>query len=99
MFSVDYASGVVQDLAQLRAFERARILDHIEEQLTQQPAQETRNRKLLPGLKPPWDQELPVWELRVGEYRVFYDVDDTGRLVTVRAIRRRPPHATTEEIL
>jgi hypothetical protein len=60
-FSVDYASGVAQDLAGLRAFERARILDHIEEQLTQQPAQETRNRKLLPGLKSPWDQELPVW--------------------------------------
>lgn len=75
-----------------------RILDQIEEQLTVQPTQKTRNKKLLPGLKPPWDQELPVWELRVGEYRVFYDVDDADRVVTVRAIRRKPPHATTEEI-
>ncbi len=76
-----------------------RILDQIEEQLTVQPTQKTRNKKLLPGLKPPWDQELPVWELRAGEYRVFYDVDDADRVVTVRAIRRKPPHATTEEIL
>ncbi len=99
MFFVDYASGVAQDLAGLRAFERARVLDQIEEQLAEQPTQETRNKKLLPGLKPPWDHELPVWELRVGEYRVFYDVNDTERQVTVRAIRRKPPHATTEEIL
>ena len=42
---------------------------------------------------------MPVWELRVGEYRVFYDVDDTEHVVTVRAIRHKPPHATTEEIL
>ena len=99
MYEIDYAAGVAEDLAGLRAFERARILDEIEEQLTEQPTQETRNKKLLPGLKPPWDQELPVWELRAGEYRVFYDVDDAERLVTVRAIRRKPPHATTEEIL
>ena len=99
MFLVDYARGVAQDLVGLRAFERTRILDQIEEQLTHQPAQETRNKKLLPGLKPPWDQELPVWELRVGQYRVFYDVDDTQHLVTVRAIRRKPPHTTTEETL
>ena len=99
MFFVDYSAGVAQDLAGLRAFERARLLDQIEEQLTVQPTQKTRNKKLLPGLKPPWDQELPVWELRVGAYRVFYDVDDAERVVTVRAIRRKPPHATTEEIL
>lgn len=99
MYSVNYAAGVAQDLAELRAFDRTRILDQIEEQLTQQPTQETRNKKLLPGLKPPWDQELPIWELRVGEYRVFYDVDDTEHVVTVRVIRHKPPHATTKEIL
>ena len=47
-----------------------------------------RERKLLPGLQSPWDQELPIWELRVGEHRVFYDVQEQARVVTVRAIRR-----------
>lgn len=60
---------------------------------------QTRNRKLLVGLRPPWDQELPVWELRVGDYRVFYDVQEQPSLVTVRAIRFKLPHKTTEEIL
>lgn len=45
----------------------------------------------------PYDRRF--WELRVGEYRVFYDVQEQARLVTVRAIRLKPPHKTTEEIL
>jgi hypothetical protein len=32
-------------------------------------------------------------------YRVFYDVDDAAGRVIVRAVRRKPPHKTTEEIL
>jgi mRNA-degrading endonuclease RelE of RelBE toxin-antitoxin system len=54
---------------------------------------------LLRGLHPPWQHLEPVWELRVGEYRVFYDVDEASKLVMVRAVRHKPPHATTEEIL
>jgi len=41
----------------------------------------------------------PVWQLRVGEYRVFYDVDREEMAVYVRAVRLKPPHKTTEEIL
>lgn len=99
MFIIEYAEGVAEDMVVLRAFERTELLDRIEEQLRHQPTQETRNKKMLPGLRPPWDAVLPVWELRVGEYRVFYDVDDLGHRVIVRAIRRKPPHRTTEEIL
>lgn len=46
-----------------------------------------------------WDAVLPVRELRVGECRVFYDVDEAEQRVTIRAIRRKPPHSTTEDIL
>jgi mRNA-degrading endonuclease RelE of RelBE toxin-antitoxin system len=99
MFAIHYAEGVAEDIASLRAFDRSRLLDRVEQQLSHQPTLETRNRKLLPGLKPPWESMLPVWELRVGQYRVFYDVDDALQQVTVRAIRRKPPHRTTEEIV
>ena len=34
----------------------------------------------------------PVWELRVGDHRVFYDVDAEILVVIVRAIRRKPSH-------
>jgi len=99
MFTIEFATGVAEDLAGLRAYDRRRILDRIDEQLAHQPVQRTRNRKPIVGLTPPWEQEQPIWELRVGEHRVFYDVDEAARRVVVRAIRHKPPHKTTEEIL
>jgi mRNA-degrading endonuclease RelE of RelBE toxin-antitoxin system len=99
MFTIEYAKAVAEDLANLRAFDRKQLLDHIDEQLTHQPTQETRNKKILIGLVPPWEHEEPIWELRVGEHRIFYDVDEEAERVIVRAIRHKPPHKTTEEIL
>ena len=99
MYAIEYDEDVVDDLDDLRAHQRERILDEIEVQLFHQPTQQSRNRKRLPGLKPPWEQVEPVWELRVGEFRVFYDVDETAGIVKIRAIRHKPPHKTTEEIL
>jgi mRNA-degrading endonuclease RelE of RelBE toxin-antitoxin system len=42
---------------------------------------------------------MPVWELRIGDFRVFYDIDVEGLVVTVQAIRLKPPDRTTEDIL
>lgn len=99
MYSIKYAEDVWEDLSELRAFDRSELLDRIEKQLLHQPTQETRNKKILAGLTPPWKDVLPVWQLRSGEFRVFYDVDEQDKCVTVRAIRRKPPHATTGQIL
>ena len=99
MYAIEYAEDVADDLANLRAYERAQILDRIEVQLTHQPTQQTRNKKILVGLVPPWEYEEPVWQLRIGQYRVFYDVDEAVSVVIIRAIRHKPPHKTTEEIL
>ena len=51
----------------------------IEAQLSHEPLLETRNRK---RLRP---NPLAPWELRVGNIRVFYDVQEPG-IVTVVAI-------------
>ena len=99
MFTIEYDEDVVNDLDDLRAHNRKRILDEVEAQLFHQPTPQTRNRKLLPGLEPPWEHAEPVWELRIGEYRVFYDVDEIAQVVKIRAIRHKPPHKTTEEII
>jgi len=98
-YLIDYAEGVEGDLAVLRTYDQARILDKIDEQLIYEPARETRNKKMLVGLVPPWDYIEPAWELRVGEYRVFYDVDEKTLTATIRAIRFKPPDKTTEDIL
>jgi mRNA-degrading endonuclease RelE of RelBE toxin-antitoxin system len=99
MYRITYSSAVADDLKSLGAPERSRILDEVEVQLTYEPSRETRNRKILVGLVPPWEHVPPVWELRVGEYRVFYDIDEKAKLVMVRAIRHKPPHKTTGEII
>lgn len=99
MYSIEFSEGAVEDLQRVRSFEHGQILDVIEEQLKYEPTAETRNRKLLSGLTPSFEAVPPVWELRVGDYRVFYDVDEEEKRVYVRAIRRKPPDKTTEEIL
>ncbi|THJ25201.1 MAG: type II toxin-antitoxin system RelE/ParE family toxin [Nitrospira sp. CG24E] len=93
------ARGVEHDLKTLSAFHRNAILDAIERQLALEPNKSSRNRKVLIGLVPPWTAELPIWELRVGSYRVFYDVADEEQVVYIRAVRKKPAGQTTEEIL
>ncbi|MBN1671375.1 MAG: type II toxin-antitoxin system RelE/ParE family toxin [Kiritimatiellae bacterium] len=99
MYEIRYSPSVSEDLNELKAFLRRQILDMVDEQLSHVPTRETRRRKLLHGLIPPFDADPPVWELRVGEYRVFYDVDEVERVVYVRAVRHKPPHKTTEDVL
>ena len=76
MFDIRFSDGVAEDLMAVPAHQRPRILNRIDVQLSQQPSNQTRNRKPLIGLIPPWEHIAPVWELRIGDYRVFYDVDE-----------------------
>ena len=73
--------------------------DNIIKQLKHEPNVQARNRKTIVGLVPPWQYVEPIWELRIGEYRVFYDIDEYTSTVIIRAIRQKPQHKTTEEIL
>jgi mRNA-degrading endonuclease RelE of RelBE toxin-antitoxin system len=98
MFEIRFAEGALDDLEAVPHFQRGRLLDAIERQLSTAPTSPSRNRKELAGLIPPWDHARPVWELRVGEYRVFYDVDAEGAVVIVQAIRRKG-RKTTKDIL
>ena len=98
MFAIRFGNDAVAEIAGLRAAERGRLLDAIEKQLSHEPAKTSRSKKMLSGLVPPWEQVQPVWQLRVGDLRVFYDVDESGRIVIVRAVRRKE-RKRTEEIL
>lgn len=99
MYEIRFARDVQKDLTALPAYHRARVIEAIETQLLDAPTTPTRNRKLLVNLIPPWTAEPPIWELRVGNYRVFYDVSEADAIVYVRAIRSKPQGRTTEEIL
>lgn len=67
-YTIEVTEEAKRDLSYFTAHERKRILQGIREQLSHEPLQETRNRKKL--------RENPIapWELRIGKYRVFYEV-------------------------
>jgi len=99
MFDIRFEIEALAELDRLQAFDRARIIDEVEQNLRVEPLVESRRKKVLRGLIPPWHQVGPVWQLRVGDFRIFYDVDEENAKVIVRAVRRKGPHRTTEEIL
>jgi mRNA-degrading endonuclease RelE of RelBE toxin-antitoxin system len=98
VYTIEFVEAAIREITRLRATERAQILDEIEEQLSHEPATETRRRKLLMGLEPPWESLRPVWQLRVGHWRVFYDVDENVKSVIVRAVRKKGRKLTEETL-
>jgi len=79
MFDIDFSPDALQDLLWFRQAEQVTICTAIEDQLRHQPNVETRNRKRLrPG-------HLSEWELRVGKFMVFYDVNaEESKVIVVR---------------
>lgn len=69
-YQIEFAKAVKAHLEVLTAAQRSRVLDALERQLTNEPLKETRNRK---PLRP---NPIAPWELRAGDLRVFYEVND-----------------------
>lgn len=80
MFRIAFTSSALDDTQWFRKREQKVILDNTEEQLTYQPNVETRNRK---KLRP---NQVAEWELRIGQYRVFYDVEADMNTVEVNTV-------------
>jgi len=98
-YTVVVRSPAKAEIDALRVFDQRKITNAIRANLIHDPRTETRNKKLLKGLVPAFEHELPVYELKVGEYRVVYDVNDEKHAVFVRAVRRKAGGMTTEEIM
>lgn len=79
-YSVEFSEDAEHHLSLLTARDRGIILDAVERQLADDPTVATRNRKFL---RP---NPLASWQLRVGEFRVFYNVDTDQETVIIVAI-------------
>jgi mRNA-degrading endonuclease RelE of RelBE toxin-antitoxin system len=80
-YRIDYSPDAEGHLRALTARQRSIVFDTVDEQLGEQPAVETRNRK------PMRPNPIAPWELRIGSLRVYYDIaDEPDKLVTVLAI-------------
>lgn len=98
MFAVEFDADALDELDVLRSADRVRIVSEVRRHLVHDAVVPSRKRKMLVGARPTWNQVGPVWQLRVGDFRVFYDVLDDKRLVIVRAVRKKEAR-TTKEIL
>lgn len=76
-WEVEFSDDAIWHLRGLTARERNVGLDAIEEQLTTEPTTATHHRK---PLRP---NPLSAWELRVGDHRVFSNVEEDRAAVLI----------------
>lgn len=80
-YTITYTEEALGDLQYFRKPERQFILDEIDRQLSYEPTVVTKNRK---QLRP---NQLGEWELRIGKYRIFYDVIEHDGTEVVRIVK------------
>jgi mRNA-degrading endonuclease RelE of RelBE toxin-antitoxin system len=77
-FEIEVTRQAEHDLDAIRPYYRQQIFDGLETHLRHTPTQESRARiKRLRLL------DSPAYRLRLGDYRVFYDVDEVLSTVTI----------------
>ena len=80
-YHVEYSPNTEDHLRALTVRQRAIVLDTVDKQLAHQPKLETRNRK------PMRPNPLAPWELRIGNLRAYYDVEEEPQpVVYIRAV-------------
>ena len=79
-FQIDVTEGAEADLRWLSAYARRVVLDGLEVHLRHQPTLGSRKIK---SLRP---NPVAGWELRLGDFRVLYDVAEEQRVVTVQVV-------------
>jgi mRNA-degrading endonuclease RelE of RelBE toxin-antitoxin system len=78
---MEYSPDSEEHFRTLTVRQQSIVLETVERQLKYQPTVETRNRK------PMRPNPLAPWELRIGDLRVYYDVEDEpDKVVYIRAI-------------
>jgi mRNA-degrading endonuclease RelE of RelBE toxin-antitoxin system len=79
-YRIEYSPSALEHLRALKTFEARTVLDSVDQQLQHHPAAETRNRK------PMRPNPLAPWELRIGNLRVYYEIDAVEGVVRVLAV-------------
>lgn len=80
MYKLEFTASALDDFGYIKKAEQNFILDNIEASLRHESLVETRLRK---PLRP---NNLSAWELRVSDFRVFYDVEEDEKVVLIKAV-------------
>jgi mRNA-degrading endonuclease RelE of RelBE toxin-antitoxin system len=75
-YQIQVSDEAEQDLEYFKASDRRTILEHIILHLSYEPLTETKKKKKLR------DNDIAPWELKYGQFRIFYSVEE--EVVTTR---------------
>lgn len=84
MYEIEFTADAIEDVRSFRKYEQNIIIDAIDAHLTYEPTVETSNRF---RRNPP---DIAAWELRIGVFRVFYNVDEQVHVVRIERIGQKP---------
>jgi mRNA-degrading endonuclease RelE of RelBE toxin-antitoxin system len=99
-YRIEVSISARTELSKLPANVKPVVVAAIDQQLTYEPLGQSRNRKpLRDEVTANFAFTPPLWELSVGDYRVFYDVDEKQLAVVIRAVRQKLSSQTTAEVL
>ena len=82
-FAIEFSPVARDHLRALRKRDQQIVIDAVAAQLTHQPDQPTAHRKPLE------DNPIAPWELRIGDFRVFYDLNHDDQIVAVVAVGQK----------
>jgi mRNA-degrading endonuclease RelE of RelBE toxin-antitoxin system len=85
-YKIKFKTEALIDLEEVGAYQRAIIVDAIEKNLHYEPTTLSRNRKIMGRTGRALDVGA-TWELRVGKFRVYYDVGP-GAVVVIRVVEK-----------
>ncbi|MEW5938652.1 MAG: addiction module toxin RelE [Chloroflexota bacterium] len=80
MYDIEFGETAKRDLKWFKKYEQKIILDGIDDNLKYEPNVETQNRK---QMRP---NPVAEWELRIGKFRVLYNVEETVKIVSIEVI-------------
>ena len=84
VYTILLKRSAIADLDALRKYDATQIADAMERHLQHNPAKESKSRiKRLRGIS------NPDYRLRVGDYRIFYMVDEVGHRVDVLRVMHK----------
>ena len=82
-FDPVFSPDALEDLLFFRKFDREKIRTAIRKSLTEEPEKKSQNRK------PLRENAVANWELRVGAFRVLYDIDLEEMLVKIKTVAEK----------
>ncbi|MCZ7645042.1 MAG: type II toxin-antitoxin system RelE/ParE family toxin [Planctomycetota bacterium] len=83
-YRIEFGREAMQELKKLRKGEQAEVLIRCRTHLTHEPKKESKSR-----IKRLRDDAFPPYRLRIGDLRVFYDVDDGFGVVIIHGVVRK----------